>query len=62
MSEGQFGSDEAILIRLLRMCDLLGLNRISPNKLFREDSIHFGKGGRVAVPVDYVGINQGAIR
>ncbi len=54
MSEGQSSSDDAILLQVPSMCDLLGLKRFTPKMLVWEDSIYLGRGGRIPVPVDYV--------
>jgi hypothetical protein len=58
MSEGQSGSDEAILQQVPSMCDLLGLNKFTPKKLVWEDSIYLGRGGRITVPVDFVFVGR----
>jgi hypothetical protein len=54
MSENQSGSDEAILLQVPSMCNLLGLNRFTPRKLVWKDKLYVGRGQSLTVPVDYV--------
>jgi len=53
-STGQLGSDEAILWQVPVMCDLLGVKRINPTKIWWKDVIYLGRGSGIPVPVDYL--------